>query len=126
MAKSQISISVYLETLHYLEFYISSLFFQLTLKATDGGYPSRTAHTRVQINVNRNLDTPTFTRSQYFVDVPVNAAVDSFIVKVEAEDTDPHVSSSYFISHQGPIVLSIISLTSSLRAQLVNCFTTLH
>ena len=30
-----------------------------------------------------------------------------------------------FTNHQGPVVQSIVSLTSSLRGQLIKCFTTL-
>ena len=35
------------------------------------------------------------------------------------------IVSDYFFSKQGPVVQSIVSLTSSLRGHFVKCFTTL-
>ena len=36
-----------------------------------------------------------------------------------------HRNTQYLFSYQGPVVQSIVSLTSSLRGQLVKCFMTL-
>ena len=38
---------------------------------------------------------------------------------------DKYQSARYFVEGQGPVVQSIVSLTSSLRGQLIKCFTNL-
>ncbi|XP_036359005.1 uncharacterized protein LOC115211772 [Octopus sinensis] len=68
----------------------SATSYQLQLQAFDLGNPSRTTNTflTIPVNVQRNLNTPTFTKSVYKVTISENFSPGSIITSVKANDND--------------------------------------
>ncbi|XP_061490253.1 protocadherin beta-16-like [Rhineura floridana] len=64
-------------------------YFELTLKAVDGGVPQRTGTARINVNVLDNNDNfPQFTQLEYKIKLKENSPQDTLVSKVKATDLD--------------------------------------
>ena len=63
----------------------------------------------------------------FFVEKNVRSfcSAKAFLIFFNKKDQCIWLYSRKTLNEQGPVVQSIVSLTSSLRGQLINCFTTL-
>ncbi|XP_074068884.1 protocadherin beta-2-like [Macrotis lagotis] len=78
------------------------------LTAVDGGTPSRSGTVQVRvIVVDINDNTPTFTQSQYEVQIPENSSIGSKVVTVSATDLDT--------GNNGEISYTIVHASESIR-----------
>ena len=73
-------------------------FYVLTVQASDGGDPVKTAQTQIRINIEDTNDcTPKFTSTQYFISILSTTSVSTQILKVHANDEDSeHNSEIYY------------------------------
>ncbi|XP_058487447.1 protocadherin-8-like [Solea solea] len=79
--------------------------YALELVAMDGGNPSRTGTTRINIKVkDYNDNSPVFDRSSFSVDLPEDAPVGSLLLDLNAEDPDEGLNGEvvYGFGHQVP------------------------
>ena len=74
-----------------------NVLFQLRVLARDGGTPAKSATATVEIEVQRNLNAPVFSRASLAVSLPEIAPAGSSVTTVSASDADAAVSiiSSY-------------------------------
>ena len=64
---------------------------QLRVEASDGGSPAQTATSMVTITINRNLNTPTWTKTSYVETIPETFGLGVSILRVTATDADTKV-----------------------------------
>ncbi|KAE8291286.1 Protocadherin-8 Arcadlin Precursor [Larimichthys crocea] len=79
--------------------------YALELVAMDGGNPSRTGTTRINIKVkDYNDNSPVFDRNSFSVDLPEDAPVGSLLLDLNAEDPDEGLNGEvvYGFGHQVP------------------------
>lgn len=71
-------------------------FNKLRILASDGGYPKRTATTKVNIHLQRNLDAPVFDRKIYNGTVLEQNRIGRPFTQVSATDSDTQVKSDIY------------------------------
>uniref|UniRef100_H3CR37 Protocadherin-8 n=1 Tax=Tetraodon nigroviridis TaxID=99883 RepID=H3CR37_TETNG len=79
--------------------------YALELVAVDGGSPSRTGTTRVNVRVkDYNDNSPVFDRNSFSVDLPEDAPVGTLLLDLNAEDPDEGLNGEvvYGFGHQVP------------------------
>uniref|UniRef100_A0A3Q2TL94 Protocadherin-8 n=1 Tax=Fundulus heteroclitus TaxID=8078 RepID=A0A3Q2TL94_FUNHE len=79
--------------------------YALELVAMDGGNPSRSGTTRINVKVkDYNDNSPVFDRSSFSVDLPEDAPVGSLLLDLNAEDPDEGLNGEvvYGFGHQVP------------------------
>lgn len=81
---------------HNYNFMEVIFFNKLRILASDGGYPKRTATTKVNIHLQRNLDAPVFDRKIYNGTVLEQNRIGRPFTQVTATDSDTQVTSDIY------------------------------